>query len=71
MTAALLMVGSEIFSPLQPFEEIAMRTRAQALTWFIAIAAALVVRGLLPIDTAAAAAADDGIVRVQERLWRR
>ena len=42
-----------------------MRARAQALTWFIAIAAALVVRGLLPVDAAVAAAADDGIVRVQ------
>ena len=42
-----------------------MRARAQALTWFIAIAAALIVRGLLPVDAAVAAAADDGIVRVQ------
>lgn len=42
-----------------------MRVRAQALTWFIAIAAALVVRGLLPADAAVTAAADDGIVRVQ------
>jgi uncharacterized protein (DUF302 family) len=41
-----------------------MRARAQALTWFIAIAAALVVRGMLPVDAAVAAAADDGIVRV-------
>ena len=42
-----------------------MRARAQALTWFVAIAAALVARGLLPVDAAVAAAADDGIVRVQ------
>lgn len=42
-----------------------MRVRAQALTWFIAIAAALLVRGLLPGDASVAAAADDGIVRVQ------
>ena len=42
-----------------------MRVRAQFLTWFIALAAALLVRALLPVGTAMAAAAEDGIVRVK------
>jgi uncharacterized protein (DUF302 family) len=50
---------------LQPLKETAMRVRAQFLTWFIALAAALLVRALLPVGTAMAAAAEDGIVRVK------
>ena len=42
-----------------------MRVRAQFLTWFIALAAALLVRALLPVGTAMAVAAEDGIVRVK------
>jgi uncharacterized protein (DUF302 family) len=57
------MVGTGI--RLQPLKETAMRVRAQFLTWFIALAAALLVRALLPVGTAMAAAAEDGIVRVK------
>ena len=42
-----------------------MRVRAQFLTWFIALAAALLVRALLPVGTAMAVAGEDGIVRVK------
>ncbi len=41
-----------------------MRVRALALMWFIALAAAITMRALFPFDTATAATADDGIVRV-------
>ena len=42
-----------------------MRVRAQVLTWFIALASALVMRAVLPADVAKAATADDGVVRVE------
>lgn len=41
-----------------------MRVQVQAFTWFIVLAAVLLARALLPIDVAAAAGVDDGIVRV-------
>jgi uncharacterized protein (DUF302 family) len=42
-----------------------MRARAQIVTWFIALAAALLVRALVPVDAATAATGEDGIVRVK------
>lgn len=42
-----------------------MRLRAQAFTWFVALAAALTLWIVSPLEGARAAGADDGIVRVE------
>jgi uncharacterized protein (DUF302 family) len=47
-----------------PLKEIAMPLRAQLVTWIVALIGALALRAL-PIDTATAAKADDGVVRVK------
>jgi uncharacterized protein (DUF302 family) len=59
------MVSGGFRNLLPTIEENAMRVRAQVFTWLIALVAAVIARALLPIDAAAAAGVDDGIVRVQ------